>query len=114
MKRNRESGMVSVETALSIGPLLAVIVMISMPLIGWIYVMEAEHQAREISREYALHGESAVNGLVSQVEARGDEVRINRFGPYANITVIKKVPAFMTWLGVELSGSRQVVMEPDD
>lgn len=39
---SREVGMVSVETALSIGPLIAVVGLLLMPLFGWIYAADAE------------------------------------------------------------------------
>ncbi len=109
---SREVGMVSVETALSIGPLIAVVGLLLMPLFGWIYAADAGNSAREIAREYAIHHDAAAR--ISRAESEGKVVRIRQDGNYIDVTVTRKLPAAMSWLGVNLSGSHRMMVEPNE
>ncbi|USR79311.1 hypothetical protein [Arcanobacterium pinnipediorum] len=108
----REKAMVSVETALSVGPLIIVVLSAMLPLVGWLYHIEAGHSAREIAREYAIHGPRSASGLIEKVRSSGGDVRIEHVGEYAQITVVKKMPDFLDWIGIDIAGTHLVVMEP--
>lgn len=86
--------------------------MVLMPLMGWVYVIDVGHNAREIAREYAIHGEDGASELIAHVQGQGNKVRIKRSGQYADITVVKPLPPIMQWLGINVSGSHTVMVEP--
>lgn len=79
--------MVSVETALSIGPLIAVVGLLLMPLFGWIYAADAGNSAREIAREYAIHHDAAAR--ISRAESEGKLYGYVKMG----ITLTSLLPA---------------------
>ncbi|QRV02084.1 hypothetical protein JTE88_08425 [Arcanobacterium phocisimile] len=108
----QENGMVSVETALGMGSLIAVTLCALAPLVGWLYVTDAGHSAREIAREYALHGQDQVAVMIEHVQSDGSEVHVEREGEYVRVTVSKKLPHMLSWIGVDLSRSQLAMVEP--
>lgn len=109
--RRHEDGMVTVETALSQGPLWLGLILAMVPILAFVELMSANFMSRDLARHIAIHG-ALVQSQVMRNAAEAADVDVTIDGEFVEVTVTKESPLVLDFLGVEIKGTHRVVMEP--
>lgn len=107
-----EPGMVTVETAIAQGPLWMGLILALVPLMMMVELMGVNHMARDVARELAIHGTSGSVPAIEQAQGAGAQVSVSVDGDYVEVSVTKPSPRLMDLMGVELTGTHRVMVEP--
>lgn len=104
-----EGGMVTAEFAIvTPAVILVALALISMLVMGWKQV-EVGNEAKEIAREYSLHGHTT---LAEQAKATGADVRLGVEGEVVTVTVTRRGGGLYSWFDLDFSGTHRAVIEP--